>query len=202
MDGRGSGAARAAQGPALRQEWRKNISISSPRCKSLRESIRRLPLLGGAHARCGRIRQRVRFASEDVGLADPQALPQALAGWQSYQRLGSPEGEVALAQADLIAPAPRASRSAHGEVKRTIEERPADPVRPRCATRRPPRMMKELGYGREAPGFPGGSPVSSVAGIDPGRDLLLARRARVLRPSLPAGVRRAREAARKRQPSR
>ena len=44
-------------------------------------------------------RRIVRFASEDVGLADPQALPQALAAWDAYHRLGSPEGELPLAQA-------------------------------------------------------------------------------------------------------
>ncbi|MCY4408507.1 MAG: replication-associated recombination protein A, partial [Rhodospirillaceae bacterium] len=43
-------------------------------------------------------RRLVRFAVEDVGLADPDALPQALAGWEAYERLGSPEGELAIAQ--------------------------------------------------------------------------------------------------------
>ena len=46
-------------------------------------------------------RRLVRFASEDIGLADPQALPQTLAAWDAYERLGSPEGELALAQAVL-----------------------------------------------------------------------------------------------------
>ena len=43
-------------------------------------------------------RRLVRFAVEDVGLADPQALLQALAAWQAYERMGSPEGELALVQ--------------------------------------------------------------------------------------------------------
>ena len=43
----------------------------------------------------------MRFAAEDIGLADPQALPQALAAWEAYERLGSPEGELAIAQAVL-----------------------------------------------------------------------------------------------------
>ena len=46
-------------------------------------------------------RRLVRFASEDVGLADPQALPLTLAAWDAYERLGSPEGDLALAQAVL-----------------------------------------------------------------------------------------------------
>ena len=44
-------------------------------------------------------RRLVRFAAEDVGMADPAALPQALAAWETYERLGSPEGELAIAQA-------------------------------------------------------------------------------------------------------
>ena len=43
-------------------------------------------------------RRLVRFAVEDIGLADPQALLQALAAWDTYERLGSPEGELAMAQ--------------------------------------------------------------------------------------------------------
>src|SRR6202030_4791963 len=42
-------------------------------------------------------RRLVRFAAEDIGMADPQALTQALAGWETYERLGSPEGELAIA---------------------------------------------------------------------------------------------------------
>src|SRR4029078_7667193 len=44
-------------------------------------------------------RRLVRFAWEDVGLADPQALVQAMSAWEAYERLGSPEGELAIAQA-------------------------------------------------------------------------------------------------------
>src|SRR5207253_3568869 len=55
-------------------------------------------------------RRIARFASEDVGLADPQALPQALAAWDAYHRLGSPEGELALAQAVVyLALAPKSN---------------------------------------------------------------------------------------------
>ena len=43
-------------------------------------------------------RRLVRFAAEDIGMADPNALTQALAGWETYERLGSPEGELAIAQ--------------------------------------------------------------------------------------------------------
>jgi len=91
----------------------------------------------------------IRFASEDVGLADPQALPQALAGWEAYHRLGSPEGELALAQVAVylaLAPKSNALYRGYGEVRRTVEERPADPV-PKVIRNAPTRLMKGLGYG-------------------------------------------------------
>jgi putative ATPase len=94
-------------------------------------------------------RRMVRFASEDVGLADPQALPQALAAWDSYHRLGSPEGELALAQAVLylaLAPKSVAAYDGYKAARRTVEERPADPV-PMAIRNAPTRLMKEVGYG-------------------------------------------------------
>jgi len=95
-------------------------------------------------------RRMARFASEDVGLADPQALPQALAGWQAYERLGSPEGELALAQVCVylaLAPKSNALYTALGGARRTVEERPADPV-PKVIRNAPTRLMKHLDYGK------------------------------------------------------
>jgi putative ATPase len=94
-------------------------------------------------------RRLVRFASEDVGLADPAALPQAIAGWEAFHRLGSPEGDLALAQVTVylaLAPKSNALYTALGGVRRTIEERPADPV-PKVIRNAPTRLMDELGYG-------------------------------------------------------
>ncbi len=94
-------------------------------------------------------RRVVRFASEDVGLADPQALPQALAAWDAYRRLGSPEGELCLAQAVLylaLAPKSVALYDAYKAARRTVEERPADPV-PMAIRNASTRLMKEVGYG-------------------------------------------------------
>jgi putative ATPase len=94
-------------------------------------------------------RRMVRFASEDVGLADPQALPQALAGWDAFHRLGPPEGELALAQVAVylaLAPKSNALYAAQKNVRRTVEERPADPV-PKTIRNAPTRLMDELGYG-------------------------------------------------------
>ena len=95
-------------------------------------------------------RRMVRFASEDIGLADPQALALTLAAWEAYQRLGSPEGELALAQAALylaLAPKSNAVYIAYGQARRTIEERPADPV-PKSIRNAPTALMKGLGYGK------------------------------------------------------
>jgi putative ATPase len=94
-------------------------------------------------------RRMIRFASEDVGLADPQALVQALAAWEAYHRLGSPEGELALAQAALylaLAPKSVALYDGYKGARRTVEERPADPV-PMTIRNAPTRLMKDVGYG-------------------------------------------------------
>src|SRR5436305_5170597 len=94
-------------------------------------------------------RRMIRFASEDVGLADPQALTQALAARESYHILGSPEGELALAQVArhlALAPKSIALYRGYGEVRRTVEVRPADPV-PKVIRNAPTRLMKGLGYG-------------------------------------------------------
>src|SRR3982751_4605803 len=95
-------------------------------------------------------RRVVRFGSEDVGLADPQALPPALAACDAYHRLGSPEGELALAQAVLylaLAPQSVALYDGYQAARRTVEERPADPV-PMAIRNAPTRLMKEVGYGK------------------------------------------------------
>jgi putative ATPase len=95
-------------------------------------------------------RRMIRFASEDIGLADPQALPQALAAWETFNKLGSPEGEIALAQAAIylaLAPKSNAVYTAYSEARRTVEQRPADPV-PHAIRNAPTRLMKEVGYGR------------------------------------------------------
>ena len=94
-------------------------------------------------------RRLVRFASEDVGLADPRALRQTLDAWDAYHRLGSPEGELALAQATIylaVAPKSNAVYRALGAAKKTVAERPADPV-PMVIRNAPTRLMKDTGYG-------------------------------------------------------
>ena len=95
-------------------------------------------------------RRLVRFATEDVGLADPQALPQALAAWDAFARLGSPEGELALAQATLymaLAPKSNSAYEALGKARHAVEEKPAEPV-PMALRNAPTKLMEQQGYGR------------------------------------------------------
>ncbi|HYK82267.1 MAG TPA: replication-associated recombination protein A [Gemmatimonadales bacterium] len=94
-------------------------------------------------------RRLVRIASEDVGLADPRALAVTLAAKDAYHFLGTPEGELALAQAVVyLATAPKSNRVyvAFGEAARAAEDHPAEPV-PLHIRNAPTPLMKELGYG-------------------------------------------------------
>ncbi len=94
-------------------------------------------------------RRLVRFASEDVGNADPEALTLTLAAKEAYDFLGSPEGELALAQATLylaLAPKSNAVYLAYNEAKADVADRPAEPV-PLHIRNAPTRLMKDLGYG-------------------------------------------------------
>jgi len=94
-------------------------------------------------------RRLVRMAVEDVGLADPRALSVALAAKDAYDFLGSPEGELALAEAAVyLATAPKSNRvyTAFGEAQAAAEQHPAEPV-PLHIRQAPTPLMKELGYG-------------------------------------------------------
>jgi putative ATPase len=94
-------------------------------------------------------RRLVRFASEDVGNADPQALPLAVAAFQAYHQLGTPEGELALAQcAVYLATAPKSNAVYEGFGKAMEEvERSGSLPPPLVIRNAPTRLMKELGYG-------------------------------------------------------
>ena len=96
-------------------------------------------------------RRTIRFASEDVGLADPQALRVALAARDAYHTLGSPEGELALAEAAVyLATAPKSNRVyvAWGAALDAAREYPAEGV-PLHIRNAPTSLMKELGYGKD-----------------------------------------------------
>jgi len=94
-------------------------------------------------------RRLVRFASEDVGNADPQALTQGIAAWQAYERIGSPEGELALAQLVVYlgtAPKSNAAYTAFGEAQKAARET-GSLMPPKHILNAPTRLMKDLGYG-------------------------------------------------------
>ncbi len=94
-------------------------------------------------------RRLVRFASEDVGLADPQALVQTLAAWEAYERLGTPEGELALAQAVIYlgsAPKSNAAYKGFNEAWRAARES-GSLMPPKHILNAPTGLMKDLGYG-------------------------------------------------------
>jgi putative ATPase len=96
-------------------------------------------------------RRLVRMAIEDVGLADPRALRVALDACETYERLGSPEGELALAEAALymaIAAKSNAVYTAFGAARELVRNDATRPV-PTHLRNAPTRLMKELGHGRD-----------------------------------------------------
>jgi len=95
-------------------------------------------------------RRLTRFAVEDIGLADPNALPQALAAWEAYERLGSPEGELAIAQLVIyLATSPKSNSAyaAMGSAMRAAKET-GSLTPPMHILNAPTRLMKDLGYGK------------------------------------------------------
>ncbi|MBN1826114.1 MAG: replication-associated recombination protein A [Candidatus Eisenbacteria bacterium] len=96
------------------------------------------------------LRRLIRFAVEDVGLADPRALAVALNADDTYRRLGSPEGDLAVAEAVIylaVTPKSNALYAAYKKVQGDIRERPSLPV-PKHLRNAPTRLMKELDYGK------------------------------------------------------
>lgn len=94
-------------------------------------------------------RRITRFATEDIGMADPNAVQQALAAWDVYERLGSPEGELAIAQAVIyLATAPKSIGVYRGFNKAlNAAKRTGSLMPPANILNAPTRLMKDLGYG-------------------------------------------------------
>jgi len=106
-------------------------------------------LAGGEHP-IYILRRLTRAAVEDIGLADPQAVVQALAAWDTYDRLGSPEGELAIAQCVIYlatAPKSNAAHEAFGEAQQMAKET-GSLMPPMHILNAPTRLMRNLGYGR------------------------------------------------------
>src|SRR5947209_19579510 len=96
------------------------------------------------------LRRLTRAAVEDIGLADPQAIVQALAAWDAYERLGSPEGDLAIAQCVIYlaaAPKSNAAYRAFGEARQMARET-GSLMPPMHILNAPTRLMREPGYGK------------------------------------------------------
>ena len=96
-------------------------------------------------------RRLTRFAMEDIGLADPNAMQMAIAAWQAYERMGSPEGDLALTQLVIyLGTAPkstanyRAQNAAYACARETGSLMP-----PKNILNAPTKMMKQMGYGKD-----------------------------------------------------
>ncbi|PPR77829.1 MAG: Replication-associated recombination protein A [Alphaproteobacteria bacterium MarineAlpha3_Bin5] len=95
-------------------------------------------------------RRLVRFASEDIGLADPNALSYALTAWEAYERLGSPEGDLALAHCVIYlgtAPKSNAAYRAFGR-SQSVAKETGSLSPPQHILNAPTTLLKELGYGK------------------------------------------------------
>jgi putative ATPase len=97
------------------------------------------------------LRRLVRFASEDIGLADPQALVQCLAAKDAYQFLGSPEGELAIVQACLyLATAPKSNAAYVAQKEAWKSARETGSLSPPAnILNAPTKLMKDIGYGKD-----------------------------------------------------
>lgn len=96
------------------------------------------------------LRRLTRFAAEDIGLAEPEALPRAIASWNSFERLGSPEGELSVAQLVLyLATAPKSNAiyTAYKSAMRAAKET-GSLAPPAHMLNAPTGLMKDLGYGQ------------------------------------------------------
>jgi putative ATPase len=105
-------------------------------------------LAGGEHPEYI-ARRMTRMAVEDIGLADPRALPTCIAAWEAYERMGSPEGELALAQALVYlatAPKSNAAYAAYGAARRAAQET-GSLSPPKHILNAPTALMKSEGYG-------------------------------------------------------
>ena len=106
-------------------------------------------MLGGGEDPRYIARRLVRFASEDIGLADPNALTQSVAAWEAYERLGSPEGELALVQCILyLATAPKSNAAYKAEkVAKRLAKETGSLMPPAHILNAPTKLMKDIGYG-------------------------------------------------------
>ena len=155
LDAEGLTAVVASRAPLYDKSGEEHYNLISALHKSMRGSDPDAALywlarmLSGGQDPLYVARRLVRFASEDVGMADPAALQTALAAWSAYERLGSPEGELALAQAVVhLATAPKSVAVYRGLGRAGRAARRTGSLAPPAhILNAPTRLMKDLGYG-------------------------------------------------------
>ncbi|MBF0332255.1 MAG: replication-associated recombination protein A [Alphaproteobacteria bacterium] len=155
LDPRGLAEAVQRRAPIYDKAQESHYNLMSALHKSLRSSDTDAALYWLARMLTGGedplyvARRLTRFAVEDIGLAEPQAVVQALAAWDVYERLGSPEGELALAQLVIFLGTAPKSNAAYTAFKAAIKaaKETGSLAPPMRILNAPTRMMKDLGYG-------------------------------------------------------
>ena len=156
LDPGGLAAVVAGRAPAFDRAGDQHYNLMSALHKTLRGSDADAALYWLARMFAGGedphyiLRRLTRFASEDIGLAEPEALPRALAAWQAFERLGSPEGELAIANLVIyLATAPK-SNAAYVAMKAANRAAATGSLMPPAhILNAPTGLMKDLGYGKE-----------------------------------------------------
>ncbi|MEC8673230.1 MAG: replication-associated recombination protein A, partial [Pseudomonadota bacterium] len=147
----------AGRAPAFDRAGEQHYNLMSALHKTLRGSDADAALYWLARMFAGGedphyiLRRLTRFASEDIGLAEPEALSRALAAWQAFERLGSPEGELAVANLVIyLATAPK-SNAAYVAMKAANRAAASTGslMPPAHILNAPTGLMKDLGYGKD-----------------------------------------------------
>ena len=142
--------------PVYDKDWEGHYNLISALHKSLRGSdtdaalYRAARMLEGGEDPLYLLRRLTRFAMEDISLADPAALQMAIAAWDTYERLGSPEGELAIAELIIYlgcAPKSNSAYTAWGAARKAAREY-GSLMPPAHILNAPTKLMKELGYGK------------------------------------------------------
>ena len=145
----------AARAPAFDKAGDQHYNLMSALHKTLRASDADAGLywlnrmLAGGEDPHYILRRLTRFAAEDIGLAEPEAVPRALAAWQAYERLGSPEGDISIACLVIYlatAPKSNATYTAFKQARDAAAKTGSLPP-PSHILNAPTKMMKDMGYG-------------------------------------------------------
>ena len=145
----------AARAPAFDKAGDQHYNLMSALHKTLRASDADAGLywlgrmLAGGEDPHYILRRLTRFAAEDIGLAEPEAVSRALAAWQAYERLGSPEGDLSIACLVIyLATAPKSNAAYRGFKQATAAAAQTGSLPPPAhILNAPTKMMKDLGYG-------------------------------------------------------